>query len=209
MTDPCISAPGQIDCLPLRLALDGVSTARIRCISRGLNADRRSSGLTFRITTQQASPTAICRRRLFPTVLIPASPGEPRHRGFRDPRGGDSNQLLPILSHPCRSPYCDRAIDTASATAFATLTFQSIYRRASHTPLLYLDRCGVGDRQHPNLVPHRLPVSVSSPSWPSATATAGQYGLVGRLRRWIPVASRTSLSVKAATPLVLVLTLQK
>jgi hypothetical protein len=32
------------------------------------------SGLTFRITTQQASPSAFRRRRLFPIVLFPAPP---------------------------------------------------------------------------------------------------------------------------------------
>ena len=58
-----------------------------------LAAHCRSSNLTFRISTQQASPIAICRRRLFPIVLIPASPPplEPRQRGCRDPRGGGSN----------------------------------------------------------------------------------------------------------------------
>ncbi|MGV2340085.1 MAG UNVERIFIED_CONTAM: hypothetical protein LVR18_40865 [Planctomycetaceae bacterium] len=58
----------------MRLALDGVSDCADRCISGSLNADCRYSELTFRISTQQASPAAICRRRLFPIVLIPAPP---------------------------------------------------------------------------------------------------------------------------------------
>jgi hypothetical protein len=80
------------------------------------------------------------------------------------------------------------------------VTSQSLLRRANHTPVLYLDRCGVGDRRDPNPVPHRPPVSVSSPPSPSASAAAGQDRLVGRLPETNPLQRRAFELLRGAPP---------
>ena len=74
MTDPCIAALRRLIANP---AARTGWRERLReyVASPGASTPIAGySGLTFRISTQQASPSAICRRRLFPIVLILAPP---------------------------------------------------------------------------------------------------------------------------------------
>jgi hypothetical protein len=105
------------------------------CISTGINANRHDR--QDEIPDQHSASISLSHLSIasVPNRLeFHFNPGPPRHRGCRAPRGGSSNNLLPLLTCPGARPNKGRAADAAEVSALQTLT-------PEHPPLSWPEDC--------------------------------------------------------------------